>query len=388
MERYLRRRRLPALAAVCVATVTTVAVSVTITASLAIAIPGAASAASTPGWRFVAMFPNAGINGDSASSFGNQWAVGTDSTHLFTEHRTAKGWKQSSPAIGITANEFISSLQIAATSGQQAWAFAGLLNNDGSGSGRVVGVHYNGTTWSAPHAFAGETFPSAAIATGSGDVWQFGGGGAASTVPVAYHYNGTTWAKVPIAVDVSQASSTASAGDWVIGQLPGKPPTVTTIEVRHWAKGAWQNVALPKGIAPTGKPALPQGILAVSPTSVWASLEYGVVAGPDPGTAVLLHWNGSKWSTVSVPKGSLARWLASDGHGGLWSVQGSADVTDFMYHLSGGHWAKVALPVKKGFLTRVFEPVLIPGSTSVLAIATLDAVQGSAQQWAALRDGP
>jgi hypothetical protein len=347
-------------------------------------MPGAASAASTPGWRFVAVFPNTEVNVVSASGFGNQWAAGTDFTRLLAEHRTATGWKQLSPATGIKIDETISTALVAATSGQQAWAFAEL---DTSDSGRVVGVHYDGTSWSAPHAFAGQTILGTAIATGPGDVWQFGANGAADAIPVAYHDTGTAWSKVSIPIITEQASGTTSAGDWVIGQVPKQPPTVATIQVRHWVKGAWKNFALPKGIAPAGKPALAQGILAVSPTSVWASLEYGAVAGPNPGTTVLLHWNGSKWSPVSLPKGASALWMASDGHGGLWTVQGSPAASEFLYHFTGGHWLKVTLPAKPGFQTLLRDPVLIPGTTSVLAAGVLSNTKTSAQEGSVLRDG-
>jgi hypothetical protein len=331
------------------------------------------------------MFPDTQIIAVSASSFSNQWAVGTDFTHLFAEHRTATGWKQSSPATGIKNDEAIANTLIAATSGQQAWAFAELNTSD---SGRVVGVHYNGTTWSAVHAFSGETGLAAAIATGPGDVWQFGVGGPADATPVAYHDTGTAWSKVPIPVGVSQASGTTSAGDWAIGQLPTQPPTVASIEVVHWVKGAWKKVALPTGIAPKGAPALPQGILAVGPANVWAGFAYGSLAGPNPGTRVLLHWNGSRWSTVSLPKGAAAFSLASDGHGGLWTLGGSASSSDSAYHLAGGHWTKVALPTEPGQLTRAGGLKLIPGTQSVIGAGQLDNAKTSAQEYGILRDGP
>jgi hypothetical protein len=328
------------------------------------------------------MFPNTGVYEVSASSASNQWAVGdsSDFTHLLAEHRTAAGWRQMSPATGIKLGEGIVGTQVAATSGQQAWAFAWLSTGN---SERVVGVHYNGTSWSAAHAFAGETALASAFATSSTDVWQLGGGGTGSSAPVAYHYNGTAWAKVAIPVS-GAGSGTPAAGDWVLGQrgLSG-----ASIEVVHWVKGAWRKVALPAGTVPAGQLAQAHDIVAVSATSVWASLEYGAVAGPNPGTAVLLHWNGSKWSKVSLPKGASAMWIASDGHGGLWAIEG-APGSEYLYHLSGGHWTKVALPVKPGHLTLARAPVLIPGAESVLAAGQLDDTKTGTQQFGVLRYGP
>src|SRR5262249_28546914 len=152
-------------------TVVAAAVATTVAAALAVSTPGVASAASTPGWRFVALFPagDAGADVVSASRFGHQWAVGADLKDLGAEARSAEGWKQSTPALNPKPDEGISAVSVAATSGQQAWAFAGLI---GRVNGRVVGVHNNGTTWSAPLSFAGETALSTAIATGPGDVWQ------------------------------------------------------------------------------------------------------------------------------------------------------------------------------------------------------------------------
>jgi hypothetical protein len=93
-------------------------------------------------------------------------------------------------------------------------------------------------------------------------------------------------------------------------------------------------------------------------------------------------------SEVSLPKGALALWLASDGHGGLWTPQVSPGSSDFLYHLSGGHWVKVTLPAKPGFLTTLWDLVFIPGSTSVLAAGSIFNTKTSGQEDGVLRDGP
>lgn len=209
------------------------------------------------------------------------------------------------------------------------------------------------------HQFAG--LPGDAIASGPDDVWGFESG---SGTPWADHYDGRSWSRVSIPVNVTQASGSAAAGDWVTGTVAAQP---TRVEVLHWSKGAWRNVALPKISVPNGDQMLP-GLIApaLSPASVWATVSVGPIKGSGHVTTILLHWNGKAWSRVPVPKGLNLGSLASDGHGGAWMTSNA------MYHYSGCRWTHVPVPGKPGLTTVLQGDLeLIPGTRSVLAVAEL-----------------
>jgi hypothetical protein len=192
-------------------------------------------------------------------------------------------------------------------------------------------------------------------------------------------------------VSASQASGSAVAGDWVTGTVAAQPRRV---EVLHWSKGAWRNVPLPVSSVPAGGQMLPGFIAAATPASVWTSLLVGPATGTGPVTTVLLHWNGTAWSKVPLPKGVNVYGLASDGHGGSWVASYTVNKPGVllsglvMYHYSGGHWTRAAVPVKSGFVTNLTggNMQLIPGTRSVLANATLFSSSGI--EGAILKYGP
>jgi hypothetical protein len=350
------------------------AAATTVTAALTASVPvaHAASNTTTPGWRFAAVFPAlTGFNNVSAASVTYQWGVTSDGLTVGAVHLTSTGWKLTPPPLSQPPTSVLNlnNPQVVATSGQKAWAFAEL---DGANSGQVLATEWTGSAWSKPHDFgAVEDFLGTAFGSGPADVWQIGAGGSANQIPEAYHYTGTTWSKVTFPVVSYLASGSAAAGDWVLGQVPSKGDTLAGIKVLHWVNGAWKQIALPTGIVPSGKPVLPVGIAAASPDSVWAAIEYGAVAGPNPGTEILLHWNGSKWSRVSLPKGvAVVRPASPDGHGGLFGTVPIA-TGSYTEHWSGGYWTRNSLPAKSGYLTQLGNMSLIPGTHSVIAAGLL-----------------
>jgi hypothetical protein len=361
-----------------------------------LAAPGAAQAAGTPGWRFAAVYPQSGgIWSVSASSAANAWAVGQGSTGscdmcLFTAHWNGQRWQTIAPPEGLLdqTDRIAGFAAVAATAGKRAWVFAWGESGE-LGTIELSAVEWTGTSWSAVHNFPGSPTLTAAAASGPGDVWGFGTTG--SQTPWAVHYNGKSWSSVAIPVNVSQASGSAVAGDWVTGTVAGQPQRV---EVLRWYKGTWRNVALPKISVPEGEQMLPGLIAAASPTSVWATV---ILASPTVEgrvSTVLLHWNGRAWSKVPLPKAVNVYGLASDGHGGFWVASYKVNEPGVylaglvMYHYSGGHWTRVAVPVKSGFVTNLDggNMQLIPGTRTVLANATL--LGSAAIEGAILRYGP
>jgi hypothetical protein len=363
---------------------TSVAAGIAVSAAVVLAVSGAAQAAGTPGWRFAAVYPQSdGIWSVSASSAANAWAVGQSSTTspcdmcLFTAHWNGKKWQTIATPKGLLSgpNQIVGNAAVAATAGKRAWVFAWRVAGE-PGTSELSAVEWTGTSWSPVHNFPGSPSLTAATASGPGDVWGFGTTGSSNQTPWAVHYTGRRWSQVAIPVSVSQASGSAAAGDGVTGTVAAQPQRV---EVLRWNKGAWRNVPLPKIRVPKGEQMLPGFIAAVTPASVWASLLVGPPTGTGHVTAVLLHWNGAAWSTVPIPKAVNVYGLASDGHGGFWVASYKVNEPGVnlaglaMYHYSCGHWTRIAVPVRSGFVTNLEggNMQLIPGTRSVLANATL-----------------
>jgi hypothetical protein len=92
----------------------------------------------------------------------------------------------------------------------------------------------------------------------------------------------------------------------------------------------------------------------------------GPANGTKPGTVVTLHWNGTTWSKFSLPAAAENELPVTDGHGG-YRVAEYASGVDSLYHVTGGHWIKLPLPVKRGYKTYVGPPLVIPGTASFIA---------------------
>jgi hypothetical protein len=356
---------------------TSVATLLTAGFAVALAVSGA-QAAATPGWRFVAFYPQADdMSAVSASSATNAWVVGqTGSVDMFASHWNGKKWQPIALPITIGGGftNQVTGTSVAAIPGGRAMIFV-TEEDEELGTSWVAAFEWRGRSWSAVHTFA--DLPGDPIASGPSDVWGFDSG-----TPSAEHYDGTSWSQVSIPVTVSQASGNAAAGDWVTGTVAAQPPRV---ELLHWSKGAWRNAVLPKIAVPTGDRMFPGAVDAATLADIWVTVRVGPSAGHGAVTAVLLHWNGKAWSKAAVPKGVSLDSLASDGHGGAWLTSDQSALV--IYHYSGGRWTRVPGPVKPGYVAELRGDLeLIPGTRSVLAVADLIAKNGF--EGAALKYGP
>jgi hypothetical protein len=201
---------------------------------------------------------------------------------------------------------------------------------------------------------------------------------------------GTTWSRVAVPPYSSRAYGSPAAGDWAIGSsLDGN---TSGIGVMHLVNGTWKKVPFPAGLVPKNQPGFPGFISAESPASVWATLEYGAVAG-GPSTHVtdlLLHWNGRTWSKVNAGSRVGLGPVFPDGHGGFFTGVDSPTLTRpvILYDYRGGHWTSVPLPAKPGYVLRGIGPTLIPGTTSLIGWGDVYNLKTKAYEDAILHDGP
>lgn len=162
--------------------------------------------------------PPAGGSGNAAHYDGTHWtplAVGSTTVYL--------------SAVGGTASNDV-------------WAGGGVQNLN-------VGVlyHYDGASWSAPHAVPRNV--TAIWAAASDDVWAARQGG-------FYHWNGSAWSSVDVtAMDVYDMIGFAANDIWAVG---------TNGKILHYT-GAWSWEADPRGPS-----AYLTGIWGTSANDLWA----------------------------------------------------------------------------------------------------------------------
>jgi hypothetical protein len=245
----------------------------------------------------------------------NEWVVGAGGTsssdvYVFADIENLKSFKPESEVLKWTGKKF----SVVAT-------FSGELGG--------------GTVLSADNVFAyGSTLygglPSAGI----------------------YHYNGHKWTKLPGAISGGGDALSATSAYVVSGT-----------SIHHYNGTTWTTTNLASLLPARGADLT--GVLALSTDSIYATGDGG--ANESAGPAVILHYNGHKWSkVVSYRDGSADGEPASDGKGGLWVAAGESGAS-VLLHYSGGKLTTVATPEFDGSRVTVFSISRIPGTTGELA---------------------
>ncbi|GAA1696074.1 hypothetical protein GCM10009745_47550 [Kribbella yunnanensis] len=232
-----------------------------------------------------------------------------------------------------------SSLADIDSKGSETWA-VGVDLIDSYSDTRPLAFRWNGTRWvETPQPVrTNATLNSVAVA-GAKEVWAVGEDHAVpeQSKPFAMRWNGTAWKVVPgPSVPAGSFSDVTIAPDgtpWVSGwaDVGGREHAV----VYRYAKGAWQQLTaglensingntltvlsatdawlgLNGGIAhfdgktwklvddvPADGSHIPTGMVAASPTDIWASGVVHTVKGERP---LVLHYDGKAWKQVATPQ--------------------------------------------------------------------------------------
>jgi hypothetical protein len=220
----------------------------------------------------------------------------------------------------------------------------------------IAGVHLGGSAKAAPSALPGgwRVVPSPALAGGeligvsalsSTDAWAVGSravGGVFSTL--AEHWDGTRWQEVPISGpgnfnELRAVAIVTSSDAWAVG--------VTSqwgALIEHWNGSSWQQVESPVSGAQTPL----YGIKAFAANDVWA-------VGEEGPRGLVLHFDGSRWSRVTVPEppgAELTLFGDVDGLAGsdVWIAGESYTDTQepLVEHFDGSTWTIVPSPPSGG----------------------------------------
>jgi hypothetical protein len=291
-------------------------------------------------------------------------------------------------------------------------------------TGAALAEHWNGSTWSiVPVRHAGNSHNASnhsedltsVDAISTGDVWAVGFYPATSAVSgnsaairdstLIEHWNGSAWSTVA-APDASSSDnlnsvSASSSNDvWAVGGATytltfgaGQSAESLVFDaplVEHWDGSAWKLVAAPTlGLDPHNAAAVAKmetglingasvdpasadftSVRALAPDDVWA---VGVISFANSGLTPFRadetfteHWNGSRWSVVAAPDVTVQETRNAAGDdldavggstGDLWAVGRAQPIGTLALHWNGTAWAVVPSPQtgENGYLDAVLD---------------------------------
>ena len=305
------------------------------------------------------------LQGVSVVSASDAWAVGyyldntTGLNHTLIVHWNGTAWSRvQAPNPGSIVGPGDNALYgVSAVSASDAWAVGYSSIN---GAAHTLILHWNGTAWSkvtSPNPSSSNNLEGVNAVSAS-DAWAVGyyrnnTTGVHNTLIL--HWNGTAWSKVtspnPSSSDDNELSgvSAVSASDaWAVGGSVDPATDISTTMIAHWNGTAWSAVTSPNPGSTTNGLA---GVSALSPSDAWAFGGY-FSDSTNSGDTMIAHWNGTAWSTVTTPNpgyGDEAYGMSADSASDAWAVgsylthtTGAAQT--LILHWNGTAWSTVTSP--------------------------------------------
>jgi hypothetical protein len=316
-----------------------------------VAIPATANAASAtwtvghPPYTAIDGVPYAPLTAISAISASNVWAVGQDSGTPLLDHYNGSSWSQSTLPSG-PCSLFEADCNLTGVSGTSASDVIaigdGTIPTSSGWELETLAYEYNGSAWSAltvPASIPYSAFEHVQEFSAT-NAWVVGTApNAADTATdvAAVNWNGSTWTEDTIPVTgtgnltVNAISGDSASDIWVAGETATRGYTggTRTSVLLHYNGSAWSQVTVPDS----------SGLLdvdALSPTDAWAIAADGSV----------LSWNGSAWSVVTTLELSNDAAIAALSPADVWVAQLGG-----VSHYNGTAWTTTSLPSGVNVLT-------------------------------------
>ncbi|MFG2077124.1 hypothetical protein [Nonomuraea maritima] len=347
------------------------------------------STAASGGWRYVHVGDGGRLWDVVATAPDDIWAVGAKGDAAVLVHYDGRAWRPAELPPDLGAVERQEDLLLGASGRGELWLFR---------PGRGTRVHHwDGTRWDERRAYPGEASDAQVFAPD--DIWLLAAGRRAG------HWDGTRWRT--FALPVSGAALAARGPDdmWVVGHRRPDPAReeFTQPAAAHWDGRAWRPVATPAyrfpDPAPPEESAFFETAAAGPGRQAWAAGQHtfnGGEGGPEPAVPppVVTHWNGSAWTTVTVPTQMVCCvLLAPDGTGGALLASTARGVDNTWRLTAAGTPArlpKARLPAstKPGESPWAVGDIMgmthVPGTRLVIAVGALRRADGST--WGAVAE--
>jgi hypothetical protein len=336
--------------------------------ALWLAAPAPSQAAScTPGWRVVQTPASSSLHKVSALS-GNAWVIGerlraddTGATDPLIMRFDGSRWTEvPMPALAELAavDPLVASLRevrkielqgVFARTASDAWVVGtatGVNPESIDDDVLPITMHWDGSAW----RFVPAATPASGdwngseqlslrdvVAFGPDDAWAVGywnAGGNEGMQPIAMHWDGSRWT-----LD-SRVHVLPGLGSDILSAAARTPYSNTLWTVGHamasrYQSGNWTHTALPTnlGIA---------DVAAVAWNDVWAV-----------GAGGALHRDGSRWSAVPTPGAGALTAVSAAASNDVWAIGRSLSGRALMLHWDGTSWATVTPPAGIGRLADV-----------------------------------
>jgi len=334
------------------------------------ASPGQASpAAVTPGWHVVTVQDYSGTVGDlTATGSDNAWltesACANKKCTAFTSRQlqwTGAAWRVRSVPAGYAGG-----LAIPAAPAS-TWLDRTVMI--GQYHSRDLLLDWTGKNTGPVKSLPEDVGIATGVAPTAKDVWFFGSSPVGlNGTGYALQYDNGAWHASTVPYIGQGASASSAANVWVSGYAPADD----SAGVMAFNGRKWRSVPLPP-LSPSWEYTGDGNIAAVSPASVWLEIERTSASDTGDSLPYLLHWTGSKWTSIKIPYdlndlgGAPA---AQDGQGGVWlslaDLSKSSPPKVFLLHYLNGKWSRLAVPATAGYAA--LAPVAlawIPGTRSL-----------------------
>jgi hypothetical protein len=299
---------------------------------------------STPRTSPTIPFKPVGWASVAAPSAANVWAVGLQTNPLqFTlTAPVTMHWNGRKAAVFYTSLSWGSGLAAVAALGREAWAV-------GAGGRRAITLHWQGRKWAVvrnPGGSGSSLFGVAMVSRK--DVWAVG---SSRTGGLVLRWNGSRWTKRPQPGFDGPLSAVAripgTSQIWVGGSDSSSP---TGFAVARWTGSGWTKFALPGKAGAQGYSQTTGSLTASSASSAWAVLTLTNSVGRN--RTDVIHWDGSTWSQVQSPNPSAAGdWLSgvtARSDTDAWAVGGFGKPGNkahaLVLHWNGSKWSTTRTP--------------------------------------------
>jgi hypothetical protein len=293
------------------------------------------------------------LNGVAVFSPANAWTagnvnIGQANPGQVIEHWNGTQWK-TVKGPPFQAGQQPSIYGVAGISPNDIWTVGNLLVNNQ----RLLALfeHWDGIAWKAT-AGTFHGFFNGVSADASNDIWAVGCGN------FSEHYDGASWQLVSTPnVGTGQnclngVMALAPNDVWAVGYStesqtppPGQFQVPTKTLIEHWDGTSWSVVPSPN-VGPNSQYQSNRllGVVAVSPTDIWAFGSYFAASGSNVQSTLLLHWDGATWSLAPCPNPSTGGVQTNILWGGVvigprnvWIVGAAeAGIQTLVLHTAGG----------------------------------------------------
>jgi hypothetical protein len=196
-------------------------------------------------------------------------------------------------------------------------------------------------TVSAPNPGSGDVTLWDVKAIAGNDIWAVGSKDTFGAT-LAEHWNGKNWSSVTTpnpsgetSAELLAVDASASGNVWAVGYAYRNGATRSLTE--HYNGSSWKVVSSPSPLSTS----VLTGVAVISRTNVWAVGTNNNFGAPGS-KQIILHYNGTSWTSVAGPSISGGHYLNDvSAHGGsnIWAVGGGpTEGQPLLEHYNGSSW--------------------------------------------------